>query len=104
MRIVLDTNVLISALIKKGKPKILFDRVTDGKIQLVLSEPILEEFIKVTKKGKLQAYFRDQEVIDFITLLERVSEFVQLQSEVDVSGMRMTMQSWPQLWTEIQSM
>ena len=35
--------------------------------------------------GKLQAYFTEQEILDFITLLECVSEFVQIQSEVEIT-------------------
>lgn len=85
MRIVLDTNVLISALIRKGKPRKLFDQVILGKIKLVLSEPILEEFIKVAKKKKFRPYFRNSEAADFIALLKRVSEFVQVQSRVNIT-------------------
>ena len=85
MRIVLDTNVLISALIKKGKPRNLFDQAIVGEIQLVLSEPILEEFIKVAKKKKFRPYFRNSEAVNFIALLERVSEFVQVRSKVDIT-------------------
>jgi len=50
-----------------------------------LSEPILEEFIKITKRKKFRPYFRNSEVVDFVVLLERVSEFVQVQSKVDVT-------------------
>jgi len=44
IKIVLDTNVLISALIKTGKPKTLFYEIVKGKAQLILSMEILDEF------------------------------------------------------------
>lgn len=50
-----------------------------------MSEPILEEFIKITKRKKFRPYFRNSEVVDFVVLLERVSEFVQVQLKVDVT-------------------
>ncbi|MBF0121838.1 MAG: putative toxin-antitoxin system toxin component, PIN family [Candidatus Omnitrophica bacterium] len=43
MRVVLDTNVFISAIAFGGKPKIILEKAIKGDIQLVLSDPILEE-------------------------------------------------------------
>jgi putative PIN family toxin of toxin-antitoxin system len=49
MKVVFDTNVLISALITTGKPKELFHKAIEGQIQLILSKNILEEFTKVQR-------------------------------------------------------
>ena len=46
-RVVLDTNVLISALIWVGKPSKILDAVKRGKVELILSKEILMEFVKV---------------------------------------------------------
>jgi putative PIN family toxin of toxin-antitoxin system len=46
MKVVLDTNVLVSALIKAGKPRDLFNKLLKDK-QLVLSRAILEEVLEV---------------------------------------------------------
>jgi putative PIN family toxin of toxin-antitoxin system len=60
MRIVLDTNVLISTLVggKSGKPRDLIFRIMEGKVQVALSKEILEEFMEVTmiyrRKGQTQ--------------------------------------------------
>lgn len=85
MRVVFDTNVLISALIKKGKPKLLFDYATHGRIKPILSEPILEELIRVAKRQKLETYFKNDEVTEFVALLERIGEFVKVKSRVEVT-------------------
>ena len=42
-RVVVDTNILISAVQFGGKPKQLLDLAVDRQIDLVLSEAILEE-------------------------------------------------------------
>ena len=44
-RVVLDTNVLISALIWVGKPSKILDAVKRGKVELILSNEILMEFV-----------------------------------------------------------
>ena len=51
MKVVFDTNVLVSALITAGKPKELFYKVVEGQIQLVLSKDILKEFSEVAEIG-----------------------------------------------------
>lgn len=50
MKIVLDTNVLISALVfPGGKPDKILDRVRQGEMELVLSPFILSEFGRVLR-------------------------------------------------------
>lgn len=53
MRVVMDTNVLVSALLFGGKPSQIVDLVKDGRIKLFLSPFILEEF-----EGKLMTKFK----------------------------------------------
>ncbi len=48
-RVVADTNVLVSAIRFGGKPKQLLDLAADGHIDLTISEPILEETLRVLR-------------------------------------------------------
>jgi uncharacterized protein len=48
-RVVVDTNVLVSAIQFGGKPKQLLDLAVDGHIALAISEPILEETLRVLR-------------------------------------------------------
>ena len=52
MKVVLDTNVLVSALIKAGKPRDLFNELVKDN-QLVLSRDILKEFLEVIENPKI---------------------------------------------------
>ncbi len=54
MRVVFDTNVLISALITAGKPKDLFRYAINGQIQLVISKSILKEFSQISKDPRIE--------------------------------------------------
>lgn len=55
MRVVLDTNVLVSALLKRDSvPGRLLQAVWDGTLDLVLSEPLLAELREVLNYPKIR--------------------------------------------------
>ena len=47
MRVVIDTNVLISAIFFKGKPDVILDAWRTGKLEIILSPEILNEYSRV---------------------------------------------------------
>ena len=55
MRIVIDTNVLLSALLWHGTPHTLFNQVRAGTVELVMSQALLEEFTDVITRRKFAA-------------------------------------------------
>ena len=55
MRIVIDTNVLLSALLWHGTPHTLFNQVRAGTVELVISQALLEEFTEVITRQKFAA-------------------------------------------------
>jgi putative PIN family toxin of toxin-antitoxin system len=55
IRVVLDTNVLVSALLKtKGNEASLLNLVTGRHVQLCISEPIVAEYAEVLSGRKLR--------------------------------------------------
>jgi len=84
MRVVLDTNVLVSALIKSGKPKRLLGAVLGPKHTLILSDPIIEEFSRVSADQKIAKYADDEAVAAFLGVLLSKAVFVRLKSKVRV--------------------
>jgi uncharacterized protein len=55
VRVVLDTNVLVSALLKRDSvPGRLLQAVWDGTLELVLSEPLLTELREVLDYPKIR--------------------------------------------------
>ena len=56
-RIIIDTNVLISALIQKSYPNfILFHCVFENRFEVCISEELLEEYIEVINRPKFSKY------------------------------------------------
>lgn len=49
MRIVLDTNVLISGTLYGGHPRAIIDRVLLGEFQLIISPHLLDEFDRLLR-------------------------------------------------------
>jgi putative PIN family toxin of toxin-antitoxin system len=80
MKVVLDTNVLVSALIKAGKPRDLFNKLVKDK-QLVLSRDILEEFLEVVEDPKIAKYTSEKDLAIFLKTLKNAARIVQVQSK-----------------------
>ncbi len=57
MRLILDTNVLVSALIQRNYPYFIVDRVlADDTLQLCLSEQLLAEYVEVLNREKFSRF------------------------------------------------
>ena len=55
MRIVIDTNVLLSGLLWHGTPHMLLNHVRAGTVELMMSHTLLEELAKVIARKKFAA-------------------------------------------------
>ena len=84
LRVVLDTNVLVSGLIMLGKPRERLSIIARREATLVLSKEILNEFTKVMRRNKLTEYVTEEQVERFIENIERIAEFVELESHLEV--------------------
>jgi len=84
MKVVLDTNVLVSALIKAGKPGELLFKIAEGKVQLILSRCILEEFIEVADDPRIGRYVDQEDIIAFLRVVGSVAKIVRVRSKFKV--------------------
>jgi len=84
MKIVFDTNVLVSALIKAGKPRELIFKIAEGKAQLVLSRSIIEEFIEVAEDPRVRRYVDEDDIINFLKVLGSIAKMVRVRSRFKV--------------------
>jgi len=82
LRVVLDTNVLISGILFGGKPRQILEKAIRGEIRLCLSEPILEELKGVLQRSKFDY---SPEMIQFIlTELTGIADFVDPSETIKV--------------------
>jgi hypothetical protein len=82
IKVVLDTNVLISAILFGGKPRQILEKAISGEMRLCLSEPILEELKGVLQRSKFNY---SPEMIQFIlTELMGIADFVNPSEMIDL--------------------
>lgn len=82
--VVLDTNVLISAIVFGGKPRNILERIIKGKIRLAVSESILQEVKAVLDGNKFQ--YPPQLTHTIISEIEAVSELVKPKKSIKAVG------------------
>jgi len=84
-RVVLDTNVIVSAVISDGKPRQLLRRGIENRFSMVTSDLMLKELALVLRRPKLKtnpveirritlALFNSAEVVDVKSKLKVVEE------------------------------
>ena len=82
-RLVVDTNLWISFLIKKDFKK-LDDRIKKGKVKLIFSVELLDEFLTVADRPKFRRFFNKTELEQLIALFDFYGEVVAVNSQVTI--------------------
>ncbi len=82
LRVVLDTNVLVSAIISGGKPRDLLRKVIFKEFTLVTSELILREFGTVLRRPKFKT--NENEIHRIILALMQTAEVVKVISKLNL--------------------
>lgn len=75
-RAVLDTSVLVSALVGDGPPARLRREIREGNIELIVSPLLLEELEEVLGRSKFRRYFDSAVVSEYLDQLRRDASLV----------------------------
>ena len=81
-KVVLDTNIIISAFFWKGHSRIIYDLIRVNKIRLLLSTDIEKEFIRVLGYPKFG--LSAKEIFPIVLNLRACAEFVKTTSKISV--------------------
>jgi putative PIN family toxin of toxin-antitoxin system len=79
LKAVIDTNVLVSALIGTGKPRELWKAAVERKFTIIISKEMLVEFLGVVERRKFASIGRNS-VERFVTQLIRISTMTSVKS------------------------
>jgi hypothetical protein len=82
-RVIIDTNLWISFLITKDLKTLDF-RVKTGKIKIVFSLELIEEFLSVAHRPKFKKYFSKEDIEQLIDLFEIYGEIAQVKSKIEL--------------------
>jgi putative PIN family toxin of toxin-antitoxin system len=80
LRVVLDTNVLVSAIISDGKSRELLRRGIAKQFSIVTSDSLLKELVIVLRRPKFKT--SEDEVHRIILALMRTAEVVSVKSKL----------------------
>lgn len=81
-RIIIDTNLWISFLLTKDFKK-LDERIIKGKVRILFSLELIEEFLNVVERPKLKRYFNLKDVEQLVELFDIYGEIIEVQSKVN---------------------
>ena len=79
-RIVADTNVLVSSLIKRGRPHELLLRIDGIDIRLISSNALMAELISVLAEERIAKYVAKSDVERFLRYVGRRTTLVRIRS------------------------
>lgn len=86
MRVVLDTNILISALIRpKSEARQMYEAAKSGRIALVTCDAQFNEFRRVTRYPKVQRYINPAEAGTMLNELRELGLYYVVNEQVEVS-------------------
>lgn len=81
-KVFLDTNVLISALGWKGKPRVIFEKCLHGELELVTSPNQIDELKRVMDYPKFN--FTEEQKARFISIILEIAGMVEIPGKVKV--------------------
>jgi len=84
MRVVIDTNVLISAIFWAGKPKKILNKSRKGDITFLTSEILLKELTDVLTAKNKPFHLTEREVNFIIKHIKKIAEIVTTKSKVSI--------------------
>ena len=84
MRVVIDTNVLISAIFWTGKPKQLLNRVRREEITFVTSNDLLNELKEILIRRDKPFNLSDNEANQVVEKMRGLAEVVKVHSRITV--------------------
>jgi len=82
-RVIIDTNLWISFLITKDFKR-LDSKIKSGRVKLLFSLELIEEFLAVAHRPKLKNYFSKEDLELLLDLFDIYGELVSVKSEVKV--------------------
>jgi len=80
-KVILDTNLWISFLISK-RLNFIDNLLIEGKIRLIFSKELIEEFLTVAKRPKFEKYFSDDKILDLLRLFNKYGKLIEVSSEI----------------------
>ena len=80
LKVVADTNVLVSSLIRRGKPHELILRIDGIDVRLISSSALMAELISVLAEERIAKYVTKRDAERFLKYVGRRTTLVEIRS------------------------
>ncbi len=84
MRIVIDTNIWISALLSKYLRERIQSIVGEEQISILFSNDLLTEIEKVANRPKIRKYVSEDDANTFLEILKSRGDLVEITTEIKI--------------------
>lgn len=84
LRLVLDTNIIISAIINRTTPPAIVTSHALYETTLLISDELIAELVKVLFRKKFRKYFSETFAKEYVHLIRRLSEEVTIYERLTV--------------------
>lgn len=84
MRVILDTNLLISGLLSKNFRERLESVVINPNLKLLVCDELLNEFWSVVQRPKFSHYISNAQIKSYIDFLQPKFDYIKLVSKVEI--------------------
>ena len=81
-KVILDTNLWISFLISK-RLDFIDELLLVGKIKLIFSTELIEEFLTVAKRPKFKKYFSNDNIADLLRLFDKYGKLIEVSTDIN---------------------
>ena len=81
-KVLLDSNIFISALGWKGKPRVIFEKCLHGELELVTSANQLDELMRVMDYPKFK--FTEEQKQTMLGIITAIATVVEISNELKV--------------------
>ena len=86
MKVVLDTNIWLSAIVWRGESTKIIEAAINKKIEIIISEEILSEIIDVLNRAKFKDFTEDkkEKIEDLIRVILSISKLIKIKTKIDI--------------------
>ena len=76
MRVLLDTNVFVAALLRSASCRSILESLRDGAFTLITSDPLINELVSVLGRAKFADSISSDDIRELLELIRREGRFV----------------------------
>jgi len=84
MKVVLDTNTWLSAIVWRGEATKIIEAGLNKKIQIIISQEILSELIEVLNRDKFKDFIDKEKIEDLIKVILSIAELIETKTKIDI--------------------